>query len=149
MERKAGAVLVVGGFVLLLGALAVTAMVPNFREMVDPQLAFEVVGNSTADPSDGPRVLTGHYAVLITLNVTLANEREGFVLEIPRFFARTQGGSSLWCQGMYPEEDPTIDAGGTLTVTIYFQVPLGETITSLVYHKPSGARIVVQLPVAT
>jgi hypothetical protein len=146
VDRKLEAISFVALIIVLVGTLAVTAMVPNFREMVDPDLSFEVIGSGTADPSSGPRTISGHYSALVTLNVTSANTRESFVLEIPRFFARTAGGSSLWCLGMYPEKEPMIEAGGFLTVAIHFQVPLGDTITSLVYHMPSGVRIEVMLP---
>jgi hypothetical protein len=138
---------IIAGTLILLGSLAVTASIANFREMVDPELEFMVLGNETVGPDDGFSVLSGHYMDVLHLNISLANLKESFALTIPYFFAWTGNGTSLWCQGLHPEADPVIPAGGSIEIGIYFQVPVGENIRSLEYIKPSGERIFIPVPI--
>jgi hypothetical protein len=138
---------IIAGTFILLGSLAVTASIANFREMVDPELEFRVLGNETAGPKDGVSVLSGHYVDVLRLNISLANLKESFSLTIPYFFAWTGNGTSLWCQGMLPMAEPVIPAGGSIEIGIYFQVPIGEIVRSLEYIKPSGERIDIPVPI--
>jgi hypothetical protein len=136
----------IGSMVLLFGSLAVTASIDNFREMVEPDLAIIVIGNMTLEPTDEIRPLSDHYIDLFTVNLSILNKKENFDINIPRFFACTLNGTSLWCIGMYPVIDAVIPAGGSIEIGIFFQVPKGEMIGHLEYFKPSGEVITLSIP---